>query len=348
MAACGDVGAFCAFCGSQDFLPLKCNGCSEAFCKDHAALEAHSCPSSLGKEQEVRVAPTEAAKLQRCAAPGCRESLSAHNRVTCWRCHQDVCIKHRFEDCHPCMSTEAAVSAALAQAAKEMTADELTEAHKTLTKVFGNIIADPTNEKYRTLKKANAVVKEKLRHPCCIEALKLSGFQDMGEAYVCRSAADLSTMKQMAAALKEAGSSSSLAQKTQPGPSQGPTIVNGVITRPVKTEAKADPLERRGVALPKTASAPPAGTPVGPYPSAKGKPRSAFDFQNRRVQEQSVQSAQSAVQDLRKLQKERYQGEQSASGATGSDAVEQRSPQSNPNAEREKQGSEKGGDCVTQ
>merc|ERR1712136_691326 len=53
-----------------------------------------------------------------------------------------------------------------------------------------------------TLRKANAVVQEKLCHHTCIDALKLCGFIDTGDAFVCRPAADLEPMRKMVVGLR--------------------------------------------------------------------------------------------------------------------------------------------------
>ncbi|CAE7458214.1 unnamed protein product [Symbiodinium natans] len=80
--------------------------------------------------------------------------------------------------------------------------EEYAEAHRTMVKVFSNVLADPKNEKFRTLRKANAVVQDKLKHPACKQALLLCGFTEEEDCYVCPPSADLSTMRRVCAQLK--------------------------------------------------------------------------------------------------------------------------------------------------
>merc|ERR1719454_232490 len=113
-----------------------------------------------------------------------------------------------------------------------MSPEVFAEAHKTLSKIFGNIIADPTNEKFRSLKKANAVVQDKLRHPACVQALLLCGFQDTGDTYVCRANADLSLMRQFTSSLKAYDPlSATPASSSAPAKASGSGVrmVNGTI-----------------------------------------------------------------------------------------------------------------------
>ncbi|OLP95754.1 hypothetical protein AK812_SmicGene22068 [Symbiodinium microadriaticum] len=149
------------------------------------------------------------------------------NRVQCRICGQAVCIKHRFEDQHPCVDLEAAIREALRLARAELRPEEYAEAHSTIMKVFSNVLKDPKNEKFRTLRKANAVVQEKLKHPACTQALLMCGFADEGECFVCEPGADLSTMRRVCAQLK-----------ASPPPASGVRIVDGVIQRPPKAEAQ--------------------------------------------------------------------------------------------------------------
>jgi len=45
MAEMGHVGAHCVFkgCNQQDYIPFKCEHCSECFCGDHRRPEDHKC-----------------------------------------------------------------------------------------------------------------------------------------------------------------------------------------------------------------------------------------------------------------------------------------------------------------
>lgn len=258
-------------------------------------MEGHQCPG-------------DAAPRRRCAAAGCREPLGAHNTVRCWRCSQDVCVRHRFEEDHPCVSVRAAVAAALAQARLDMVPEEFLEAHRTLSRIFGNILADPTNEKYRTLNKANAVVKEKLRHPSCIAALQLCGFTDGGEAYVCRPAADLALMREMAGELKALPEFTEL---PSPGAAAGTRLVDGVIVRTP--------------AVPSRPAVGPRGAAGQPTAVKAGKPRGA-GFERRAQQ----QPQDAALQELRQLRKERYRATGTGGAASPSDVSEDAEVGSSP------------------
>jgi len=182
---------------------------------------------------------------------------------------------------------EVAVKEALRSARKSLRPEEFAEAVRTLSKVFGNILSQPTNEKYRSLRKDNAVVKEKLKHPSCVASLQLCGFVEDGDFYVCPESSDLTTMRRVSAILKAV-------------PLDGVRIVDGVITRPAKAEAtETSKSSNKGYAA-NTDSRPP------PIAGSKSRPKaSAFDFQRR---ERDTQQAQlEDLQELRRLQKEKYQ-----------------------------------------
>ena len=40
-------------CKQLDFLPMKCDGCSQVFCKDHYSYDNHSCPEAYRKNFQV-------------------------------------------------------------------------------------------------------------------------------------------------------------------------------------------------------------------------------------------------------------------------------------------------------
>lgn len=249
---------------------------------------------------------------QRCAAPGCRELLTVQNRVQCRICGQAVCIKHRFEDQHPCVDLEAAIKEALRLARAELRPEEYAEAHSTMVKVFSNVLKDPKNEKFRTLRKANAVVQEKLKHPACTQALLMCGFADEGDCFVCEAAADLSTMRRVCAQLK-----ASLP------PASGVRIVDGVIQRPPKAEA-----QEATAASPAKGYAASRSTPQSAVTGAK--PRSAFDFQRRADRETREQAQSQALQELRQQQKERYKAEGAGTGTNRTPTASASAPPTTP------------------
>ncbi|KAF4669890.1 AN1-type zinc finger protein 2A [Perkinsus chesapeaki] len=133
-----DLGAHCAepYCHQQDFLPFECDRCHKEFCLDHRTYEAHNCPylnSTAYNKQQVIICPlcrasihllsgeteneafqrhsnsTECRpenynkpRLQKCPVEGCRERLTEVNSYECPKCHTKICLKHRYEDAHPC------------------------------------------------------------------------------------------------------------------------------------------------------------------------------------------------------------------------------------------------------
>merc|ERR1712087_873681 len=47
-------------------------------------------------------AANEAKKKSRCPVNGCKAKLTQSGSIECGICRQRVCLKHRFEDAHPC------------------------------------------------------------------------------------------------------------------------------------------------------------------------------------------------------------------------------------------------------
>lgn len=317
MAAFDDVGACCSLksCGRQDFLPISCDFCKQQFCQDHFRPEMHEC-EKYKTESQTYCPPCPSASVEqaslRCAAPGCKESMASHNRVRCQVCHQDTCLKHRYETDHPCQRLDDLVKAALVRAAQEVPAAERAQVKETLLKVFGNILNNPGNEKFRSLKKANALVKERLRHPSCIALLKLCRFEDREDVYVCPSAVDLTPMRKTVAALQRVGDAGS----SESGGS-GVRIVNGVIQR---SAPPAQPAEPQGKAGGKgAATVPPAAAnthaadsrakaPSGGYPApAKKAADKPGGFERRGLSSQQVHQAQEdALRKAREERKEKY------------------------------------------
>jgi len=75
---------------------------------------------------------------------------------------------------------------------EDLTFAQRGETYETLNKVLSNIVANPAEPKFRTLKKENKLVSEKLsRSTGAISTLLALGFEDTGAAYVCPSGADL-------------------------------------------------------------------------------------------------------------------------------------------------------------
>mmetsp|Transcript_51620 Transcript_51620/g.144239 ORF Transcript_51620/g.144239 Transcript_51620/m.144239 type:complete len:497 (-) Transcript_51620:88-1578(-) len=134
MAAHSDAGAHCslATCRRLDFLPFTCNCCGGVYCLDHFRCADHACARATGEENRVLLCPICKRSVPlvggedpnvtwqrherdacggsrcgqsapaRCPAPGCREMLTASGSLQCPRCGRRVCLKHRYEDAHPC------------------------------------------------------------------------------------------------------------------------------------------------------------------------------------------------------------------------------------------------------
>ncbi|CAN0337888.1 unnamed protein product [Pylaiella littoralis] len=128
-----DLGKHCSVenCGQQDFLPFRCNACTNVFCLDHRSHAEHSCTNANFKDKRVLECPTcdkvlrrppgvdHSILLQRhlasgcvdgvrkarpnkigCSAQGCRGSEFV--KVSCGTCRKNFCFKHRHEQDHKC------------------------------------------------------------------------------------------------------------------------------------------------------------------------------------------------------------------------------------------------------
>lgn len=124
-------------CKQLDFLPMKCDACSEIFCKDHIQYSLHSCPESYKKDNQVPVCPlcnslvpvksgespditvgrhidsdckSDTAKQRRkvytnkCSFKGCKQKELIP--VQCEKCRLNFCLRHRFEADHNCSGFE--------------------------------------------------------------------------------------------------------------------------------------------------------------------------------------------------------------------------------------------------
>lgn len=124
-------------CKQLDFLPMKCDACSEIFCNDHIHYNTHSCPESYKKDNQVPVCPlcnkpiplkkgevpdtvvgqhidsdcqSDPAKERRkvytnkCSMKGCK--VKELIPVKCEKCQKNYCLRHRFENDHNCKGYE--------------------------------------------------------------------------------------------------------------------------------------------------------------------------------------------------------------------------------------------------
>ncbi|XP_067911974.1 AN1-type zinc finger protein 2A isoform X5 [Heterodontus francisci] len=130
-----DLGNHCSenSCKRLDFLPMKCDACSQIFCKDHISYAQHRCTSSYKKDIQVPVCPlcntpvpvrrgempdirvgehidreckSDPAQKKRkiftnkCSKTGCKQKEMI--KVTCDQCHLNFCLKHRHSLDHDC------------------------------------------------------------------------------------------------------------------------------------------------------------------------------------------------------------------------------------------------------
>ncbi|XP_014784650.1 AN1-type zinc finger protein 2A isoform X1 [Octopus bimaculoides] len=133
------LGANCgeSTCKMLDFLPMKCDACSQVFCRDHIQYATHKCPESYKKDNQVPVCPlcntpiglkkgelpdvvighhidndcqSDPARQRRkiyvnkCSFKGCKQKEMVP--VRCDRCQKNYCLKHRHEQDHKCTSLQ--------------------------------------------------------------------------------------------------------------------------------------------------------------------------------------------------------------------------------------------------
>jgi len=120
-------------CKRLDFLPMKCDACSQIFCGDHITYSTHSCTESYKKDNQVPVCPlcnlpcpvrkgqvadtvvsrhiesdcmSDPAKerrkvyTNRCSKQGCKKKELIP--VQCETCRLNFCLRHRHELDHEC------------------------------------------------------------------------------------------------------------------------------------------------------------------------------------------------------------------------------------------------------
>jgi len=149
------LGSYCneKSCHKLDFLPVKCDACSNVFCNEHFQYEKHSCinayprdvqvpvcplcntpvPSKRGEQPDIAVSehidrdcqadPAIAKRkiyTNKCSVKGCK--LKEVIRITCNVCQKSYCLKHRHPNDHKCeeqkamTASQAAGAAAIARA----------------------------------------------------------------------------------------------------------------------------------------------------------------------------------------------------------------------------------------
>ncbi|RWR84377.1 zinc finger protein [Cinnamomum micranthum f. kanehirae] len=128
-----ELGQHCqqSSCNQLDFLPFKCDACTQVFCLEHRSYKSHNCPKAEQKsrtvvvcslcsmsmervgvmeeeevilEQHVRSGDCNPSnkKKPRCPVKRCKQVLTFSNTTTCKICSQKVCLSHRFPSDHAC------------------------------------------------------------------------------------------------------------------------------------------------------------------------------------------------------------------------------------------------------
>merc|ERR1712014_443518 len=74
----------------------------------HTAMEKHMATQGCADA----AAANAAKKKSKCPVKGCKAKLTQSGSVECGTCRQRVCLKHRFEDAHPCKVSDRCASGA--------------------------------------------------------------------------------------------------------------------------------------------------------------------------------------------------------------------------------------------
>jgi len=228
---------------------------------------------------------------------------------------------------------------------EDLTFAQRGETYETLLKVLKNINANPTEQKFRTLKKDNKLIAEKLcRSACACSVLLALGFEDETASYRLPPDADLEPLGE-SVALLECILASRESSEAAPPPAAAPAAVQeprlaaapsaGSPTAPGNMRGfvrRSDEERRReeqarelqavraaqrahfgdgGGAAAALRDAAPAAAPA-PAQAAAGqadskKPvKSAFDFESRQKRDQQHQQAESSLEELRRQQREKF------------------------------------------
>jgi len=145
-----DLGKHCtvATCNKLDFLPIKCDACSQIFCEEHYQYAIHNCSNAYKKNNQVPVCPlcnipipvkrghppdlavgehidndcqSDPAKNNRkvftnkCSMKGCKAKEVIP--IVCNECTFNYCLKHRHPTDHHCEGKTAAIRKRNLQAA---------------------------------------------------------------------------------------------------------------------------------------------------------------------------------------------------------------------------------------
>ncbi|KIO23437.1 hypothetical protein M407DRAFT_78089, partial [Tulasnella calospora MUT 4182] len=114
------VGKACSklYCGTQDFLPIKCNSCQQTFCREHISIgTGHECQGrgaqATGAEQWVtrqkcELKGCEKPSLDSAANVGSSDAVAERVAAVCDACGGAFCVSHREPKSHNCIPTAVA------------------------------------------------------------------------------------------------------------------------------------------------------------------------------------------------------------------------------------------------
>lgn len=257
------------------------------------------------------------------------------------------------------------------QIGTEVLPSQAPQIYKTLGKVLGNIVKNPDELKFRTLKKDNKIVVDTLgKSKSAIELLLLVGFQDAGSIYQCPPSTDLTDMMSAAelieciaesmqtGSVEEVPKSAAPAPtpaaaaggypKSVPKPSQPLGAPKGFSRNAGSEEEKKRIEQADQLAAIRATKAARTPDPVATAPppqdtqavqsqnvptSQQAKPaKSAFDFESKSKKQEHQKAAEQSLDDLRELQKQKYKEFESDPNARK--APEYQRPASSANGEQ--------------
>ncbi|KAL1239709.1 AN1-type zinc finger protein 2B [Trichinella pseudospiralis] len=122
-----NLGEHCSYalCRRLDFLPIKCDECSQLFCKDHYEYSRHACPFlderttvfpfvRCAVNRDCQSDPALAKRkiyVNKCSVKNCKQRELVP--VECPKCHKNFCFKHRHNADHECSQSSSNSTSAL-------------------------------------------------------------------------------------------------------------------------------------------------------------------------------------------------------------------------------------------
>lgn len=225
---------------------------------------------------------------------------------------------------------------------KELLPSQAAHVYKTLGKVLGNIVKNPDEPKFRSLKKDNKIVSETLgKSKCAINLLLQVGFKDVGSMYQCPPSADLTDLMMAAElieCLAESMGTDSVEVPKSAAPAPAPVAAQSggyaksaapKAQQPLKgftrnttgeeERKRAEQADQLAAIRADKASrpAPPVAEDTRPAPAQEpqdvgqsAKPiKSAFDFESKSKKQEAAKKTEQSLEDIRALQKQKYSQE---------------------------------------